>query len=195
MPRMALRRAPEPASPAAELWRRRQRLLLLGGVLASLGAGAAVTAAATPRFSAGMLGSVLMAAGVVESAHAFRFWRSHWAGFVPALLAGVLYLVCGLLLVAGPPAPTAGITLLITVVLIAGGTLRLLWSVAAAAPGRGASIAHGALTLLLGILLWATWPAGSLGALGVFVGADLLASGAVLLSLAVGARGLAPRGA
>jgi uncharacterized membrane protein HdeD (DUF308 family) len=187
--------APESASPAAELWRRRGRLFLLGGVLTSLGAGAVATAAATPRFSAGMLGAVLVAGGAVESAHAFRFWRSRWASFVPALLVGVLYLVCGLLLVAGRRAPAAGITLLLTAVLIAGGTLRLLWSLAAAAPGRGASTAHGAVTLLLGILLWALWPATSLGAVGVFVGTDLLASGAVLLFLALEARGLAPRGA
>lgn len=192
---MAPRPAPEPVSPAAELWRRRGRLLLLGGVLTSLGAGAAVTAAASPRFSAGMLGAVLMTGGALEAAHAFRFWRSHWASFVPALLVGVLYLVCGLLLVAGPRAPPAGITLLIAAVLIAGGTLRLLWSLAAAAPGRGASIAHGAVTLLLGVVLWAIWPATSLGPIGVLVGADLLASGTVLLFLAVEARGLAPRGA
>jgi uncharacterized membrane protein HdeD (DUF308 family) len=192
---MAAHPTPEPASPAAELWRRRGRLLLLGGVLASLGAGTAATAAAVPRFSAGMLGAVLMAGGAVESAHAFRFWRSHWASFVPALLVGVLYLVCGLLLVAGPRAPAAGITLLLAAVMIAGGTLRLLWSLAAAAPGRGPSIAHGAVTLLLGILLWVLWPATSLWAIGVFVGADLLASGAVLLFLATEARGLAPRGA
>ncbi|HYR12205.1 MAG TPA: DUF308 domain-containing protein [Longimicrobium sp.] len=192
---MAAHPAPEPTSPAAELWRRRGRLLLLGGVLASLGAGAAVTAAATPRFSVGMLGAVLVTGGAVESAHAFRFWRSRWASFVPALLVGVLYLVCGLLLVAGPRPPAAGVTLLLTVVLIAGGTLRLLWSLAASAPGRGASIAHGSVTLLLGALLWALWPATSLWAVGVFVGADLLASGAVLLFLAMEARGLAPHGA
>lgn len=187
-------RPPDPASQAAELWRRRGRLLLLGGVLASLGAGAAVTAAATPGFSAGMLGAVLVAGGGVESAHAFRFWRSRWASFVPALLVGVLYLVCGLLLLAKPRAPAAGVTLLLAAVLITGGTLRLLWSLTAA-PGRGLSIAHGAVTLLLGCLLWAIWPATSLWAIGVLVGVDLLASGAVLLFLAMGARGLAPRGA
>jgi uncharacterized membrane protein HdeD (DUF308 family) len=186
---------PEPASPAAELWRRRGRLLLLGGVLTALGAGTAATAAATPRFSAGMLGAVLVAGGAVESAHAFRFWRSRWATFAPALMVGVLYLVSGLLLVARPRAPAAGITLLLAAVLIAGGALRLLWSVAQAAPGRGASTAHGAVTLLLGFLLWALWPAPSVWAMAVFVGADLLASGAVLLFLAFAARGLAPRGA
>jgi uncharacterized membrane protein HdeD (DUF308 family) len=192
---MAAHPAPEPASAAAELWRRRGRLLLLGGVLASLGAGAAVLAAATPRFSAGMLGAVLVTGGGVESAHAFRFWRSRWASFVPALLVGVLYLVSGLLLVAGPRAPAAGITLLLAAVLITGGTLRLLWSLTTAAPGRGPSIVHGAVTLLLGVLMWAFWPATSLWAAGVVVGADLLASGAVLLFLALEARRLAPRGA
>jgi uncharacterized membrane protein HdeD (DUF308 family) len=192
---MAAHPAPEPASPAAELWRRRGRLLLLGGVLASLGASAAVTAVATPRFSAGMLGAVLMTGGAVESAHAFRFWRSRWPSFVPALLVGVLYLVCGLLLVAGPRTPPAGVTLLLAAVLITSGALRLLWSLAAAAPGRSASIAHGAVTLALGVVLWAVWPATSLWAAGVLVGADLLASGAVLLFLAVEARGLAPRDA
>jgi uncharacterized membrane protein HdeD (DUF308 family) len=187
--------APEPASPAAELWRRRGRLFLLGGVLTSLGTGAAVMAAAIPRFSAGMLGAVLVMGGAVESAHAFRFWRSRWASFVPALLVGVLYLVCGLLLMAGRRAPAVGITLLIAAVLIAGGTLRLLWSLAAPTPGRGVSIVHGTVTLLLGVLLWAGGPATSLWAVGVCVGADLVASGTVLLLLAMEARGLAPRGA
>jgi uncharacterized membrane protein HdeD (DUF308 family) len=192
---MAAHPPPEPASPAAELWRRRGRLLLLGGALAALGAGTTAAAAATPRFSAGMLAAVLVTGGAVESAHAFRFWRSRWSSFVPALMVGVLYLVSGLLLVARPGASTAGITLLLTAVLIAGGALRLLWSLGAAAPGRGPSFGHGAVTLLLGVLLWALWPVTSLWAVGVVVGADLLASGAVLLSLACAARGLAPRGA
>lgn len=192
---MAAHPAPEPTSAAAELWRRRGRLLLLGGVLASLGVSAVVMAATTPRFSAAMLGAVLVTGGTAESAHAFRFWRSRWASFVPALLVGVLYLVSGLLLVAGPRAPAAGVTLLLAAVLITGGTLRLLWSLTTAAPGRGPSIAQGAVTLLLGILLWALWPATSLWAAGVIVGADLLASGAVLLFLGMEARGLAPRGA
>lgn len=193
--RVAAHPAPEPTSAAAELWRRRGRLFLLGGVLASLGASVAVMAAALPRFSVGLLGAVLVTGGTAESAHAFRFWRSRWASFVPALLVGVLYLVCGLLLVAERGAPAAGITLLLSAVLIAGGTLRLLWSLTTSAPGRVASIAHGALTLLLGLLLWALWPAASLWAAGVLVGADLLASGAVLLFLAVEARRHAPRGA
>jgi uncharacterized membrane protein HdeD (DUF308 family) len=192
---MATHPRPEPASPAAELWRRRGRLLLLGGVLTVLGAGTAATAAATPGFSAEMLGAVLVMGGAVEAAHAFRFWRSRWATFAPALMVGVLYLVSGLLLVARPRAPAAGITLLLAAVLIAGGALRLLWSLGAAAPGRGATSAHGVVTLLLGVLLWALWPATSLWAVAVFVGADLMASGAALLFLARAAHGLAPRGA
>jgi uncharacterized membrane protein HdeD (DUF308 family) len=192
---MAPRRAPEPSSPQAELWRRRGRLLLLGGVLAVLGAGAVLLAAVTTLFSVGGLGAMLLVGGAVQALYALRFWRSHWATFVPALLAAVLYLVCGVLLVAGPAAPAAGITLLMAAVLMAGGALRLLWSLGPGVPGRAASIAHGAVTLLLGVLLWAIWPATSLWAVGIFVGADLLAAGAMLVYLACIARRLAPRGA
>lgn len=186
--------APEPASAPAELWRRRGRLMLLGGVLSALGAGAVLLASLTARFSVGALGAVLMVGGVMQTLYAFRFWRSRWASFVPAVLAGVLYLVCGMLLIAGPGAPTAGITLLMAAVLIASGALRLLWSTGPAIPGRGASIAHGAITLVLGILLWAIWPATALWAVGIFVGADLFAAGAMLVFLACFARRYAPRG-
>ena len=80
-------------------------------------------------------------------------------------------------------------------VLITGGAMRLLWSLATATPRRGASAAHGAATLLLGSLLWAVWPGTSLWAVGVFVGADLLASGATLVYLAGAGRRMTPRGA
>jgi uncharacterized membrane protein HdeD (DUF308 family) len=192
---MAVHPAPEPASPAAELWRRRGRLLLLGGLLAVLGTGAVVAASATSRFTVGALGAVLGVGGAVQALHAFRFWRSHWGSFVPALLAGVLYLVCGMLLVAGPATRGEGITLLMATVLIASGALRLLWSLGRATPGRGLSLLHGTVTLLLGLVLWALWPAASLWVVGVFVGADLLAAGTMLVLLACFARRYAPSGA
>lgn len=181
-----------PASPRAELWRSRGRLLVPGGVLAVLGAFAVLLATATPFFSMGVFGRLLVAAGVVETVQGFRFWRSGWAGVVPALVAGVLYLVCGVLVTAGGPAPVAGITLTMAAVLISSGALRLLWPLRAAVPGRRASAVHGTVTLLLGLGLWMVRPANALSPVGVFVGVDLLASGAMLLFLAHTARRFAP---
>jgi len=186
---------PEPASPTAELWRSRGRLLVPGGVLAVLGACSLLLAAATPFFSPGVFGRLVLLAGAVETVEGLRFWRSGWAGVVPELVAGVLYLVCGVLVTAGGPAPVTGITLTMAAVLITAGALRLLWPLRAAVPGRRASAAHGAVTLLLGLGLCAVWPANSLSPVGLFVGGDLLASGAMLLFLARSARRFAPRGA
>ncbi|HEX6749545.1 MAG TPA: hypothetical protein VF092_19780 [Longimicrobium sp.] len=191
---MTARAGVDPASPPAELWRSRGRLLVPGGALAVLGAFSVLLAAATPFFSLGVFGRLLVLAGVVETAQGLRLWRSGWAGVVPALVAGVLYLVCGVLVTAGGPAPVAAVTLTMAAVLIAGGALRLLWPLRAAVPGRRASAAHGAVTLLLGLGLWAVRPANSLSPVGLFVGGDLLASGAMLLFLARTARRFAPSG-
>ena len=69
------------------------------------------------------------------------------------MLAGILYLVVGLLMVADPVAAAAGLTLILATAFMIGGLLRIIVALGERFHGWGWVLLNGIITLLLGILI------------------------------------------
>lgn len=143
--------------------------IMLAGVVA-VGASLAATITTVLLF-----GVLLLAGGVAQlvTAALVRTWQ----GFFIHALAGVLYLLVGGVMVEHPLRAAAVLTLMLAVSFLIGGAARLLFAATHSFRGRGWVLVHGAVTLLLGLMIWQDWPAASLWVIGVFVGIDLLFSG------------------
>ena len=57
-----------------------------------------------------------------------------------------------------------------------GGLFQIVGSVALALPGWGWQVADGFITLVLGLLVLAEWPASGLWVIGLFIGIDLIST-------------------
>jgi uncharacterized membrane protein HdeD (DUF308 family) len=147
----------------------------LGVVLMVIGAVALSSTVITTLASVLVFGILLMAGGVVQIVNAFlgRSWRA----FFLHLLAGILHLVVGELLIEHPTVAAEGLTLVLAIVFLVGGSLRLVYGLVQSFPGRGWVIVNGLIVFALGISIWRQWPASSLWVIGLFIGIDLIFSG------------------
>jgi uncharacterized membrane protein HdeD (DUF308 family) len=154
-------------------------LLMVLGVLAVLMP--AVAALAT----AFVFAWILIIAGACEIANAIQTRRAN--GFGWKLVAGLLTLVLGIAIVAGPLAGVATLALLVGGFLLVSGVTRamLAWRLR---PGRGWGwvMFNGVLSIALAILIIVGWPASSLAIIGLLTGFSLLSAGFWRLALAPG---------
>lgn len=134
------------------------------------------------------LGWLMLVGGVLEVAHAFS--NKRWGGFFLDLLAGVLYIVVGLLMVINPAASAVALTLLISAFLIVGGVFRIVAGLSVQFHNQGWLVLHGAINVLLGILIWMQWPLSGLWVIGLFVGIDMIFNGWALVMLGIAAKKL-----
>ena len=131
------------------------------------------------------LGFLLLANGIVQAIQPFK---AH-AGkeFFLHLLAGVLYAVVGLLIVAHPAAGAASLTLLLASFFMVGGAFRIIGAIALQFRNWGWVVLNGIVTLLMGIFVWAEWPVSGIWVIGLFVGIEMIINGWswVMFALAV----------
>lgn len=149
-------------------------LIVLGFI--ALGYSAVATLASVMLF-----GWLLVVGGVLQTAHAFG--RERWKSFFIDLVAGILYLVAGLILMANPLAGAATLTLVIAVFLWVGGVFRIVASLAVRHHNWGWLLLNGIVNILLGTLIWQQWPLSGLWVIGLFVGIDMLFNGWALAML------------
>jgi uncharacterized membrane protein HdeD (DUF308 family) len=147
----------------------------LGMVLIILGIVALSSTVVSTLASVWAFGILLMAGGIVQIVNAFlgRSWRA----FFVHLLAGILHLVVGELLIEHPAVAAEGLTLVLAIAFLLGGSLRLIYALRESFPGRGWVIVNGLIVFALGISIWRQWPASSLWVIGLFIGIDLIFSG------------------
>jgi uncharacterized membrane protein HdeD (DUF308 family) len=138
-------------------------------------------------------GVLSMAGGVAEIVGSF--WARQWGGLVLKLLAGVLYIVVGLLMVAHPIGAAAGLTLMIAAALLISGLLRIIVAVIHRFSGWPWVVLNGVITLVLGVMIWRQWPESALWVIGLFLGIDLVFSGFSWVMLAFAVRSVPAIGA
>jgi uncharacterized membrane protein HdeD (DUF308 family) len=135
------------------------------------------------------LGWLLIIGGVFEVIHGFS--RRLWSGFFINLLGGVLYAVAGGVMVANPALAAVSLTLLIAIILIVAGVFRLIVAFSTPLHHRGWLILNGAISILLGIMIWNSWPVSGLWVIGMFIGIDMIFDGWTEIMLALSVRRLA----
>lgn len=135
-----------------------------------------------------LFGFLLLGAGIAEIINAF--WVGRWSGMLLHLLIGVLYAVVGFMIIDQPVNSAVQITLIIAIFLMVSGIFRIVFAVIERFHGFGWVLLNGAVTLLLGLLIYKQWPSSSLWVIGLFVGIDLILNGFAWVMLAFGLRSL-----
>jgi uncharacterized membrane protein HdeD (DUF308 family) len=173
---------------ADELRRHWGWYLALGIVLIVLGTIAIGSTFVMTIASVFFFGWLLLIAGVMEVIHAF--WHKRWAGFFLDLLTGALYVVAGWMMVTNPKESALLLTLIIAMFLVFEGVFRIVAALTARYPHWGWVMLNGAISLLLGIMIWRQWPYSGLWVIGLFVGIEMLFNGWSLVMLSFAGRRL-----
>jgi uncharacterized membrane protein HdeD (DUF308 family) len=162
--------------------------LALGVLLVLLGTAAIGYPIVATLATVELFGVFLLVAAGVEFVSGV--WAIGWGGFFPHLLCGLLSLFLGVLLVDRPGLGAAGYTLVLAVFFVASGVLRIGHALSRRFSGRGLTLLSGAITLLLGVLIWRDFPESALWVIGTFVGIDLVFNGLSWVMLGLAARAL-----
>ncbi len=136
-----------------------------------------------------IIGVLILLAGVGALVNAFR--ARSWEASLFVMLAGILAIVCGVLLLMHPIAGLSFLTLLLAVYFILDGIMTMALGFRMSQVSRGSwlwPVVSGLLSLLLGILIWAQWPLSGAWAIGVLVGINLLITGWTALVLGMSLR-------
>jgi uncharacterized membrane protein HdeD (DUF308 family) len=173
----------EPLSEAREHW---LWFLALGIILVLLGTAAMFFPFVATLAGELMFGWILLFSGISQSIFALRL--RHQPDSWLAVLSGLLTFGVGLILLLAPVTGILSLTLLLAVFFLANGMFRIVQALQRRpAAGWGWSLAGGALSLLLGLMVLAQWPSASAWLLGLLIGIDLMFTGWTLLWLPVAA--------
>lgn len=160
--------------------------LLLGIALIVLGTLAIVVPAATAAATIAvnyLLGALLLIGGLVHAVYTFKRHRS--AGKVAmGLIVSALYVIAGLILLGHPFAAILSLTLFLAAFLIVTGIFKVIAAFEMHGTSHwGRTLVGGILSFVLGVLIWAGWPA-TVWALGLWIGIDLLYMGWMMIAVA-----------
>lgn len=128
------------------------------------------------------VGALLMIGGIGELALALRAGALQRGVLV--VITGAVAALIGALLVLQPLTGVAAITLILAAYFVASGVLAILVAFKLRPADRwGWMLANGLITLALGALIWGQWPLSGAWAIGVLLGAQLISSGASLITI------------
>lgn len=150
--------------------------MLAMGIAMIIAGGAAI---ALPLFSTvgvvTMLGLLVLVAGLAQIVSAF--YCKGWHGVLLHLLMGILYLVTGFLMLENPVQGAAGLTLILAGFFLTSGIFRVVVALKDRFPGWGWTLLSGAVTVLLGLIIWRQFPESALWVIGLLIGIDLMFNG------------------
>jgi uncharacterized membrane protein HdeD (DUF308 family) len=161
-------------------------LLFLGIALIVLGTFALIVPVFPTVVVVIIYGWVLLFAGVSHAITAFV--SRMWGGFFLNVLMAVIDIVLGVFFLRHWAQGAAVITLLLAAGFLVGGTFRLVAAFSMRFPSWGWAALSGAISILLGIYLFADWPRDSFVIPGLFLGIQMLFIGWSSVMLALSAR-------
>ncbi len=161
--------------------------LLFGAALVVLGVAAVARSMTATFVSMQFFGWLLLIAAAVELSAAVMV--GHWAGFFQHVLAAILYGALGAILVVRPIVSAEVLTFVMALFFLVGGLFHIVGAAVLGYGGWGWHIVDGAITVALGLMILAQWPASGLWVIGLFIGIDLLFYGAAWIALAFGLKG------
>ena len=160
-------------------------LMIIAGILAiaaPLWAGVGVTA---------LVGWLLLFSGVLHLIYAFRGGKA--SAVVWEILLAVIYGLVGFYILANPSVGLASLTLVIAFYLLVEAILEFALSYQLRGlSGSGWLMFDGIITLILALLIWASWPSSSVWVIGTLVGVSMLFSGIARVMLTSTVRRMIP---
>ncbi|HTP43767.1 MAG TPA: HdeD family acid-resistance protein [Candidatus Acidoferrum sp.] len=129
------------------------------------------------------------------AAHFVYAWSTrHSGGVIWKVLLGILYAVIAFYLLEHPARGLATLTLVLAYYLLIEGVMEIvLFFQHRSAPGSIWFLFDGIITLILGVLVWKTWPNSTEWVIGTLVGLSILFSGTTRLMLSLAARRVATK--
>jgi hypothetical protein len=111
--------------------------------------------------------------------HFLFAWKTHsTSGVLWEILLGVLYLFSGFYLLFHPVAGLASLTLLLAAYLLVKGLMQIVhYFQLQPRHGAGWLLFDGIVSLVLGVMIWRSWPFSSVWVIGALVGISLLFTG------------------
>lgn len=122
-----------------------------------------------------LLGILLIAAGIAQLVSTFHC--GGWRGVLLHLLVSILYLVTGFIVLEKPYEGAVGLTLILAAFFLTTGLIRIVVALKERFPGWGWVLLSGAVTALLGVIIWRQFPESALWVIGLLVGIDLIFGG------------------
>jgi uncharacterized membrane protein HdeD (DUF308 family) len=122
-----------------------------------------------------VLGMSLLVSGVATIVTAF--WVGRWSGYLLLLLIGLLYTAVGFLMLDDPLKAAGGLTLVVATLFVVVGIMRSVAAIVLRFPQWGWSLLSGLLTTLVGLMIYKSFPAAALWAIGILVGIQLIFDG------------------
>ena len=164
-----------------------QKIIFLGLGLIALGLIVLVYPQQSGMTVVFVVGLLLLIGGLLRLAFA---WLSvSWGDTFLRFLLGLLAVLAGGYMIAQPAAGLQALTIVVIIYLIADGISEIVFALRVPpATGGTLILLSGALTLLLGALLWLGWPWTGEKAIGLMIGLKLLLDGAALVGIGVTAR-------
>jgi uncharacterized membrane protein HdeD (DUF308 family) len=122
-----------------------------------------------------VLAIVLMVGGVATIVGAF--WAGKWSGVLVQLLVGILYLAAGFVVSERPVVSILVLTVFLAMSFIVLGAFRALAAMMVRFPQWGWALLNGAITMLVGIIIYRQLPIDALWVVGLLVGVEMLFNG------------------
>ncbi len=160
-------------------------LMFIGAAAIALGA---LMVAASPIATLAMvwvIGCLMFAGGVV---HLFQVFSARGWGRLGHAIMAALYCLVGARVIQSPVVAALSLTALAGALLVVGGVIRIGTALSHRSRSRGWLVFGGALSIVLGVAVLASWPSSGLWVIGMFVGVDLMLHGWSTVLLASVAR-------
>lgn len=167
-----------------------RKLNILGVLIIVLGALAMMAPGLTGMSIALMVGVIIIAAGTMRIVWAFQA-ASVGQGLLIFLVGG-LTLVCGIAMVSSPLLAAGVLTIVITAYLLLDGACEVVAGLQMRPePGSGWMLFSGAVSVVLGIMIWRQFPLSGPWAIGVLLGIKLLFVGLTMVMIGTRVRSVA----
>ena len=132
-------------------------------------------------------GVILLADGVIQFVQSFQ--SAGWKAKLWHILISLLYVFGGIIVIRNPILASGILTLLLAGAITAIGLMRIVMAIhMKGAFGWLWVLIGGIMALVLGILIFAKWPASSLIVIGTFISIELIINGWSAMTVALAAR-------
>ncbi|MBN8905500.1 MAG: HdeD family acid-resistance protein [Alphaproteobacteria bacterium] len=150
--------------------------VVLGVLLIAIGIFAWIEVVTATIAGVIVLGAALLVGGIFQIIHAFAVRA--WSGFFLHVLMGIVYVIGGLLLMNDPLPGAIVVTLFVAICLVVAGIFRMVLAVRhRELTGWWLMLFSGLITLLIGLLIYASLPWSSLWVIGTLIAVELVIHG------------------